>query len=137
MTRTDAREFMMTVAFRMDLTEGFDIDKEKVFLSEKETGKQTQYCETCFSLLCNKLNNIDDMILSYCRGWMPERMPKTDLAILRIAVCEMIYMDDIPDSVSINEAVEMAKKFGDDDSPKYINGILSSIEKNLRASDNA
>ena len=64
-------------------------------------------------------------------------MPKTDLAILRIAVCEMIYMDDIPDSVSINEAVEMAKKFGDDDSPKYINGILSSIEKNLRASDNA
>lgn len=54
-------------------------------------------------------------------------MPKTDLAVLRVAACEILYMDDIPDAVSINEAVDLAKKYGTENSPSYVNGILGAL----------
>ena len=56
-------------------------------------------------------------------------MPKTDLAVLRLAVCEILFLDEMPDSVSINEAVELAKKYGEEKSSSYINGILGSISR--------
>ena len=77
-------------------------------------------------------DQLDQELSESSRNWTIERMPIMDLAILRIALYEMMFVDQVPVSVSINEAVEMAKEFGgDDDSPKFINGMLGNIARKM------
>ncbi len=73
------------------------------------------------------LNAIDEKISGALQGWTINRISKINLAILRLAVCEIVYFSDIPYQVSINEAVELTKKYSDDDSPVFINGILAAL----------
>ena len=129
MTRQHARERMMRIIYQLDVNNEFDVDFEEQYLGSLDTGKQNEYCQNIFSLVCNKKNEIDKAITENCRNWTIKRMPKTDLAVLRLAVCEILFMDTMPDSVSINEAVELAKKYGEDKSSSYINGILGTISK--------
>ncbi|RDY24845.1 transcription antitermination factor NusB [Romboutsia maritimum] len=70
---------------------------------------------------------IDESINKFSKNWSIQRMPKVDLSILRLCVCEMMCLPEIPKKVSINEAVELAKIYCDDKSPKFINGILGSV----------
>jgi transcription antitermination protein NusB len=72
-------------------------------------------------------DRIDEMLTSYAEGWTLERMPGVDRAVLRIGVYELLFRDDVPDPVAIDEAVELAKALSTDDSPKFINGILGRI----------
>ena len=131
MNRQKAREYMMTVLFQMDANSDYDIDNDEHYLMESITGvklgNQREYCETIYSLACEKMPEIDELISSSSRKWNINRTPKTDLAIIRLAALEIMYMDDIPDSVSINEAVELAKNYSDENAPSYINGILGNI----------
>ena len=77
-------------------------------------------------------DELDAKLDSISNNWSVSRMPLMDLAILRIALYEMLYMDMVPISVSINEAVEMAKEFGgEDDSPKFVNGMLGNVAREL------
>ena len=75
------------------------------------------------------LGDIDAAISKYAIGWSLERMTKVALSIMRLAIAEMLYMDDIPQGVSINEAVELAKKYAGKEDSAYINGILGSISR--------
>ena len=77
--------------------------------------------------MAKQVPEIDESINRVAKGWKTERMGKTDLTILRLAVYEMKYDDEIPVGVAINEAVELAKKFGSDDSPAFVNGILAKL----------
>ena len=77
--------------------------------------------------VAEKIEELDEKIKPYLKGWTMDRIGKTDLAILRLAVYEIFYRDDIPYKVSINEAVELAKSFCDDSSPSFINGVLAGI----------
>lgn len=131
MNRSKAREYMMSILYQLDINDDFDVDSKNLYLKE-DSGKQSEYCEEIFSLVCNKKDIIDKAIATHCRGWEIGRMPKTDLAILRLAACEVLFVEEVPDSASINEAVELAKKYGEEKSPSYINGILGAIssEKN-------
>ena len=70
---------------------------------------------------------IDEAIISRSRNWALSRMPRVDLNILRIAAYELLFRPDIPKKVSINEAIEIAKKFGDKESPAIVNGILDDL----------
>lgn len=75
---------------------------------------------------------LDERLSAISKNWSVSRMPLMDLAILRIALYEMLYVDVVPVSVSINEAVEMAKEFGgEDDSPKFVNGMLGNVARQL------
>ena len=74
-----------------------------------------------------KLKEIDESINAAARGWKTSRMGKVDLTLIRLAVYEIKYEEDIPVGVAINEAVELAKKYGSDDSPSFINGVLAKI----------
>ena len=131
MTRKEAREFMMQVFFQMDAGGSFDMDdKAKYFSGFTEKG-QEKYCSEMFSVMCNKKDEIDRLITENMRGWTLSRMPKTDLAVLRVAVCEMAYMKRIPATVSINEAVELSKRYGTEESHSYVNGILAGVYKEL------
>ena len=123
MTRQNAREMMMQILYQLDVNNEFDVDKQEKYLENLDMGKQEEYCRNILSLVCNKKKEIDEKISSNCRSWTVNRMPKTDLAVLRLAVCEILFL------VSINEAVELAKKYGEETSFSYINGILGAISR--------
>ena len=74
---------------------------------------------------------IDAMIVKYAKGWRLSRLSKDSLALLRLAVCEILYMDDVPNGVSVNEAVELAKKYATTEDASFINGILGSVIRGL------
>lgn len=80
-----------------------------------------------------KLEAIDELIDSVSDNWTLDRMPVVDRSLLRLTTYEMRYVDDVPVSVSINEAVNLAKEFGGDDSPRFINGILGRIATQLES----
>lgn len=85
------------------------------------------YIQHKFQSTLEYLEEIDSLIESVSEGWKLKRMFKVDLAIMRLAVYEMKYDEEIPVSVAINEAVEIAKKYGQDSSPSFVNGILAKV----------
>lgn len=90
--------------------------------SQTDLDYYTNVTTLCFE----NVNDIDSKISSLLKDWTIERISKVNLSILRLAMCEILYVEDIPYQVSINEAVELAKKFSDDEAPSFINGVLAS-----------
>ncbi|MCR5773437.1 MAG: transcription antitermination factor NusB [Butyrivibrio sp.] len=111
--------------FSEDLPESEDLfmssDEKK--LSEKDADK----IRARYEKIAGKLPEIDAMINEKTLGWDTERMAKVDLTIIRLAVFEIKFDDDIPTGVAINEAVELAKKFGQDGSASFVNGVLAKF----------
>ncbi|EHI56528.1 transcription antitermination factor NusB [Johnsonella ignava ATCC 51276] len=108
---------------------------EKKHSEKKEEVRHTRaeddggFNEFCLRLkdIKERCNDIDRAISSVSKGWKLDRMGKVELTILRLAVYEMEYDDSIPKKVAVNEAVELAKRFGGDDSPAFVNGILAKL----------
>lgn len=123
---------MMQVFFQMEACGDFDVNHKTDYINEARIRGQEDYCGELFSLLCNKREELDAAIERYSSSWKSSRMPKTDLAVLRLSACELIYIADIPAAVSINEAVELAKKYGTEDSSAYVNAILGRIAAESR-----
>ncbi len=98
---------------------------------EKEnlTENDLKYIKSTVSGVFDKLETIDEKINSKLIGWTVGRLPKTTAAILRLAVYEMEFNDDIPVQVAMNEAIELAKIYCDDDAPRFVNGVLESVKK--------
>lgn len=118
---------MMQVFFQMEACEDFDVNNRAAYFKDKNLKAQQAYCNELYSLICNKKEEIDQQIDMYSKNWKASRMPKTDLAIIRLAACEILFMEGIPSAVSINEAVDLAKTYGTEDSAKYVNAILGKI----------
>jgi N utilization substance protein B len=93
----------------------------------EEDGEPTAFCREILAGVEAHQATIDETIESISENWVLSRMPLVDRNILRIAAYEILYAEDIPDSVSINEAVEMAKVYGGEDSSKFVNGILGRL----------
>lgn len=130
MNRTQAREWIVKILYQYDVSK-MSIDKIlNNFYNSNDPGIQKEYIEETLNGIVKNINEIDDKINNYSKNWDIKRMPKIDLAILRCSTYEILYRDDIPDSVAINEAVEIAKKYSTDDSPSFINGLLGSLIKN-------
>ena len=100
---------------------------------ELEDAIDKNYMATICENVKENKEQIDELINKYAKNWSVSRMPKVDLSILRLAICELIFIDEIPNKVSINEAIELAKLYCDDKSPKFINGILGSVSNELEA----
>ena len=111
--------------FSEDLPESEDLfmNSDKMRLSEKDADKIRERYEE----IASKLPQIDEMINEKTLGWDTERMAKVDLTIIRLAVYEIKFDEDIPTRVAINEAVELAKKFGQDGSASFVNGVLAKF----------
>lgn len=138
MSRKVARE----IAFKLVFAGNFQ--EEKINVDEmtetlvKELNKASEvnkedleYIKSISKGVSEKVSELDEAISKHLKGWKMERICKTDLAILRLAIYEILYRDDIPYKVSVNEAVELAKSFGEDSSPAFINGVLAGIIKNM------
>ena len=98
---------------------------------EELTPMNEVYMQDKYGKILEHLAEIDEVLNQASSGWKVSRMSKVDLNILRLAVYEMKYDEDVPVKVAINEAVELAKKFGGDDSSSFVNGILGKIAKEL------
>lgn len=131
MTRKEARDFMMKVIFQMEASKDFDVNNKRAYFNNIDIDGQKEYCDNIYSLMCNKKDDIDEYIKKHS-SWVLERIPKTDLASLRIGIIELAFLEGIPYQVAINEAVDISKKYGSEDSPKYVNGILSNVLADIK-----
>ncbi len=130
MTRKEAREQCFILMFEYEVQKNSpDEMLEYLFTEVADPGNQKDYIETVLNTAVKNLETIDKTIETNTKGWKITRLPKVSLSVLRVAVCEMLYMDDIPDSISINEAVELAKKYHDEKNGKFVNGVLASVFK--------
>lgn len=129
MSRRQIREHLVKMLYCSgfyddeDFKEQLSMYIEKVCMPESDR----DYFNTRYNEIAQKLPCIDDIISEKSVGWKITRMSKIDLNILRLAVYEIKFDDTIPDKVAINEAVEIAKIYGGDNSPSFINGILAKI----------
>ena len=131
MGRRELREQIFKLLFRVEFNPLEDMpEQEKLFFEEEENAadeKDEQYILGKYGDIVSKLDVIDEMINKEAKGWETGRMGKVDLTLIRLAVYEMKYDDDIPTGVAITEAVELAQKFGQDNSPSFINGVLAKF----------
>ncbi|MBE6036490.1 MAG: transcription antitermination factor NusB [Clostridiales bacterium] len=131
MRRKDARESFMQMLFEMEMQKDYSRDKMDQFLNEHvDEAKTPDYFEMLFKAIDEHLAEIDEKLQKASSNWTLDRFNKVDLAILRLAAAELFYCEQIPDAVSINEAVELAKKYGTDDSARFINGVLGKVYRN-------
>lgn len=128
MRRKTAREIAMQLIFQMLIQDDYSNEMiAKLLQKISEENEQLSYIKNIVLRFTQNMQEIDSLIEVNSPDWKLNRMAKVDLAILRVAVTEILYLDDIPESVSINEAVEIAKKFSTEESGSFINGILGSI----------
>ena len=130
MKRRELREHIFKLLFLREFNEESEMPAQLALYFEglESLKKEEQtYMEEKYQLVCGRLEEIDDMLNEASKGWKTTRMSKADLAILRLAVYEMKYDGDIPVKVAINEAVELGKAFGGEESAHFINGILGKL----------
>ncbi len=94
-----------------------------------EAYTQSDYTERCFKGVFDKIDELDALISDNLTGWKIERISKVALCILRLAIFEMNFVEEVPVGVAINEAVELAKKYTTSDDASFINGVLGSISR--------
>lgn len=132
MSRKRARIGAMQALFAMDINNDFSTDKLEVFMENNNfQGDEVDYINRVVPDILDKLDLVDETIEKNLKGWTMARLAKVDRQILRVAVYEFLYKDDIPEEVSINEAVEIARLYSSDEAPKFINGILGTIYRSF------
>jgi len=130
MTRRELREHIFKLLFFVEFHENEELPKQ-IALYFNELGEVSErnhtYMEAKYEHVKEKLSEIDGILDKVTEGWKTVRMSKVDLTLLRLAVYEMNFDDDIPVGVAINEAVELAKLFGGEDSSAFVNGVLAKL----------
>lgn len=128
MGRRNARESAMKLLYQLELNKSFDREIiESFYENEEFTKDEKEYIDDSISMIKENLDIIDKKIEEHIEGWKKDRLSKIDLATLRIAIYEIMYRNDIPTEVSINESIEISKKFSSDEASKFINGVLGSF----------
>ena len=126
--RRKTREFVLQVLYQWEMT-GQDVEKGLPLLREHllSGGGEDSFLIRLLRGVSAHREEIDRLIEGHSEHWRLERMPPVDRNILRIAAFELLYCEEVPPRVSVNEAVELAKRFGSEDSPAFVNGILDRI----------
>jgi len=131
MTRRELREHIFKLLFRVEFNTLEEMPMQCRYFFENGENQvkvsDEEYIQDKYEKIMDKLVVIDALIDEKAEGWKTIRMGKVDLTILRLAVYEILYDDQVPTGVAINEAVELAKAFGQDESPGFINGVLAKF----------
>jgi transcription antitermination protein NusB len=138
-TRRNSREIALQFLYQEDFTIGSDqsfgydlAERFELFCNLFQVNKKARpYAMELLQGVSSNLSRLDELISEAATNWRLPRIAPTDRNLLRIAVYEMLNKNDVPPQVAINEAVEIAKRFAGDDSPKFINGVLDAIRNNL------
>lgn len=135
MKRSELRENIFKLLFRVEFNGEEDMkEQEKLYFEDLPledekaiSDKHQNFIREKYHAIVEKLPEIDEKIEQVSNGWQLTRMGKVELTIIRLAVYEIQYDEEVPTKVAINEAVELAKKFGGEDAPSFINGILAKL----------
>lgn len=128
MSRRRARELALRILYWHEQGNGKIEDiMDQVLSSRKYSADNKTFTTTLIKTTNDNLASIDRAIIKVLKNWRLDRVSLIDKLILRIGVCEIQYLPEIPYEVAINEAIEISKKYGDEDSPKFVNGILDAI----------
>jgi N utilization substance protein B len=143
MKRRLAREIALQALYQMEMNEVSATEGIRVAVEEAEADNEAKlsldnkekidpkYVQELVDGTKQHLTAIDDLLLDYLKGWAIDRLSRVDRQILRIAVYEMVYREDVPPRVVVNEAIELAKHFGAEESGKFVNGVLGKMIKVL------
>lgn len=129
MNREKIREKTMQLIYQMEAEGTFDVTKLSIMEEDANIIGKKQADDT-LDAIRDHIGDIDELIKANLDKWSFERISKTDLAIIRTAVAEIKYLDYIPQAVSINEAVDLSKKYSADNSYKFVNSVLGKIINN-------
>lgn len=139
MTRSEARETALQIVFEMGFgspfaaanwrlsDEGFESLAEQGEVFKLPADKESrEFIHKLVENVANNSDEIDGYIAKYSKGWQINRLSRVCLAVLRLCICELRYMDDAPAAVAINEAVELSRKYDEDEAPAFVNGVLGA-----------
>lgn len=131
MTRREAREQAFILIFEKSFNSEAGIDELLGLAKELELIDDDEFLESLVHKTCEMQQEIDEHISSNSKGWKINRIAKVPLAIIRLALAEILYFEDVPAGVSINEAVELAKKYANPEDASFINGLLGTVARSL------
>ncbi len=129
MTRREAREQAFIIIFEKIFNDDMTVSEIIEFGKEAEIIKVNTFSQSLIDAVTNNSTAIDEIISAYCRDWSIERISKVSLAVLRLAIGEIKYIEEVPAGVAVNEAVEISKKYGSKEDATFVNGILGSVCK--------
>lgn len=127
MTRRQAREQAFILLFEKSFNSDATVDELLELARELRMLEDDEFVSALVNTTCDNIEAIDERISENSKGWKINRIPKVTLAIIRLALAEILYFDDVPDGVSVNEAVELAKKYSTPEDASYINGLLGTV----------
>ena len=137
MSRKKARDNAFKCVYELEFGRDENLDKILEYCYEENDNKaeEKEYIEMVLKGIKEHLDEIDEIILSKLKNWSLDRIAKIDLAILRLAIYEILYVDSIPVKVSANEAVELAKTYGNNDSKSFVNGVIAKVIESKESGD--
>ena len=135
MKRKRSREIAMELLFSMEISKNSYEETIECFVEDYEMDLKTidlEYIKEVMKSVVDHKEEIDEIIKNSLINWTIDRVSKVNLIIVRLAIAEMIYIDDVPEVVAINEAIELTKKYSDDKSVSFVNGALDKAFKNIK-----
>ena len=132
MTRSELREHVFKMLFQIEFNDKAEMSEHLQYYFDTIEGaseKNREEIQKKYEGVISHMEEIDRLLNDISKGWKTSRMNKVDLTILRLAVYEMKWDDNVPEGVAINEAVELAKKFGGSSSSSFVNGVLGKVAK--------
>ena len=135
MKRQRSREIVMELLFGMELSKNSYEETIENFLEDYEMDLTTidlDYIKETLKVVSENLEKIDGIITESLVNWKLDRISKVNLTILRLAVGEMLYVEDVPEKVAINEAIELTKKYSEEKSVSFVNGVLDKAFKSIK-----
>ena len=129
MRRSEQREQAFILLFEKQFFPESSCDDLIELFNETSEQIASKYAKLLFEGVCKNCDKLDLLISEFARGWKINRIPKVNIAILRLAIYEMLYIDAVPEKIAINEAVELAKKYSSKEDASFINGILGSVSR--------
>lgn len=134
MNRKKSREYLVQLIYQMGITGDSAVEVFELFMEDEEISKDNldlEYIKTSLVGIEENKQDIEGRITAQLVNWKLNRIAKVNLAILKVGVYEIVYKEDIPAKVSINEAIELCKKYSEEKSISFINGVLDKIYKGL------
>ena len=129
MSRKKARDNAFKCIYELEFIKDKNLDDilSNCYEENNNSTEEKEYIQMIVNGVKENIEKIDDIILSKLKNWSLDRIAKIDLAILRLAIYEILYVDSIPNKVSANEAVELAKTYGNNDSKSFVNGVIAKV----------
>ena len=136
MKRSQARELAMQLLFSMEARNDFSPECKDAFLEFYPPENQKNYVNSVYDAFADHMEEVDAAIEANAEHWHKDRIAKVDLAVLRVAIAEMTFAEETtPEGVAINEAVNIAKKFGSEESGRFVNGVLGNYSRSRTAKE--